>query len=233
MKALLPLAGSLLTAPALAQTGFSIGAEVAAATDRVVVEDPGGRLVEPELPSVYVGVAGRYRFHKYGFAELGVAVKRYDIGIAFSELSGTSTGTVSVQVPLRLGGRIALLRNRLSIEPFIGHSLVWQRQVEGYRTSAVDYPVGNDAITFTAITNYPVSIYSLLEAGLNLDYRLGRSVHVGLRGHLFRGFGKPMVDDIRYSVNGGAEVIARQYGQGSFSAIGVGIRVDLVTTALK
>lgn len=209
----------------LAQSTTYIGAEVAYSADFFHLTDPGGRLSRPDVSAALWGATLRQRLHRHFFFETGLYARAYKVGLAFDGLPSTQgTDRTGYLLPLRIGARLPLFKEAVAICPVTG--LTFGIADEGYDNwseGTHDWQ-GPDPIQYRYAVQHSSQVFSLFQAGLGIDIRLGRKTLLGLSTSYYGGLNKQMTQHIDYTPNNGIASKGTQSSRGGFYSVGIGFR---------
>lgn len=208
-----------------AQHTTHIGADIAFSADILQLRDPGGRLSNPEMSAALWGVSFRHVVKEHLILESGVYTRAYKVGLAFDGGYGSSgTDRTGVLVPFRAGVRLPLWKGRLAICPVGG--LTIGITDEGYENGSEGVHDWQDSepIPYRYTVQHSSQVFSLLQAGLGIDIKLGSKSLLSLSSHYYHGLSKMMTQHIEYTPGNGIPVKSTQHSRGGFYSIGIGYR---------
>jgi hypothetical protein len=216
----------------IAQPKLYFGADVAYAADHYKIEDPAGYINKIPLDGVFYGVNLRLMVDNYSYLETGIYARSHREGIGFrNDIYTTGTGPQSILLPLRFGLSIPLFHEKIRINPVAGYTLGIRNDHE---TIGIDGEFNQpDNISYNIIHDYPTRIYSLIQTGLNIDFRIFHKSFIHLSGNHYAGLQDILVQDISYTVNNGPQNKAKQTYKGSFLSIGIGVSIPLGDAAIN
>lgn len=226
---LLLLALMGLTAPA--QKNTYLGIEGHLNTDRYEIIDEGSLLKNVSPLSAYYGFHIRQDLSPTVFVEAGLLRKNYAEGIGFTTSTGYSSGDAisALLIPVRLGTRINLRKQKLHLVPVIGY-------VRGINT---DYGYGDGGIggfeiygtdTIHHSVHSKLSIrkaYPLLQTGMGLEFIFLRTALVSLSANYYTGFKTLIEQDIEYRHNSSAPYTAKGLSKGEFLSLGLAVKYPI------
>jgi hypothetical protein len=227
-RALLTVTAFLFASLSNAQNTY-LGAEAAATTDFYQLNDKIGRQIKnaPPLSGLW-GFTIRQDIHKKYFIETGVLLKSYFGSIGFKSIGGTSSSEEIrvILIPVRLGTRLNLKKEKLFLVPVVGY--VYGNNVDyGYGDGGSGGSVGKPGgpnYSYAAPAYYRLKNFSLLQAGIGLERKVGKAFLVSFSSYYYHGF-KILIDQpIVYTFNGSTEIPARKESKGNMLSIGVGIK---------
>ncbi|MDB5252150.1 MAG: hypothetical protein JWP27_1319 [Flaviaesturariibacter sp.] len=229
MKTKILLIALFLAGVANAQQGWFLGVEAGYATDRYRFADPGGRLNADPFFSGHYGVVAHKRLPHHFYVEAGIGLKPYLFGISFRDAgASTLSGYRTCQVPLRIGYRLPLVRDRLSLLPVAGYTFSFVVAGDDLFSAEGDAGyTGTDAIHYSYTARFPTKTFSLLQAGIAAEVRLFRTSFLGLSYSYLAGTEKIFVQDISYIVNSGAKQNAQAYTSGGYTSAGISLKIPL------
>ena len=129
-------------------------------------------------------------------------------------------------VPVRLGRRLNLKKEKLFLIPVLGY--VYGNNLDyGYGDGGSGGSVGSPGgpnYSYVAPAYYKLKNFSLIQAGIGLERKIGKALLVSFSSYYYHGF-KTLIDQhIVYTVNGSTEAPARKESKGSFLSFGLGIK---------
>jgi hypothetical protein len=208
-----------------AQSKTYIGVEVAYSKDVFTIVNPEGQLAKPDLNSALWGVNIRHLPLKYLFLEAGVYTRAYKKGIAFTNgTGGSGTDLTGILVPLRVGGRLPLFKEKIAFCPVVGYTQGWVTESQDSWSSGGNLNPGFDKIQYEYNTQYPEQAFSLFQLGIGLDIRLWPKTLLTLSSNYYTGINKIMIQHIEYTVNNGPVIKATSYTKGNFYTVGIGFK---------
>ena len=221
------LAFILALTTATAQKNTYFGVEGAITHDVYEYIDNGSLLKTPALLTGYFGVSIRQDLSPTLFVETGLIRKPYDEGIAFTTSSGYSAGNAinCWLIPLRLGTRINLHRQRLHLVPVIGYSLGINSDY-GYGDGGVGgYEITNqDTVHFSVYSKLSLRrTYPLLQTGLGVEFILFRTLLASLSANYYTGFKNLIEQDISYTHNSTSNT-AKGLSKGEMASFGLSLK---------
>jgi hypothetical protein len=210
---------------AVAQPATYIGVEVAYSADVIGIDNAEGQLAKPDLNSALWGANIRHQPWKYLFLEGGVYTRAYKKGIAFTNGTGSSgTDLTGILVPLRVGGRLPLFKERIAFCAVAGYTQGWVTESQSSWSSGGMQNPGFDKIQYEYDTQYPEQAFSLFQLGMGLDIRLWPKTLLTLSTNYYTGINKIMIQHIEYTVNNGPVIKATSYTKGNFYTVGIGFK---------
>jgi hypothetical protein len=204
------------------QSGFFITAEAGWSDDHYTMDDPGNTFRTPSYAgSGYFGLTVGKILRKYFYVESGIYTRQYSESIQRISADGPSGGSGRrfAQIPFRVGGRWELLKNRIAVRPYGGLVVnITGNYDRGVAWSETTDENGNVTIHYAYRYRYPTNVFSLAQAGMTIECRVGKKVYLGLSSSYNWGFEKMMIQDITYPLNG-AEQKASSFSRGNFNSI--------------
>lgn len=212
----------------LAQNTTHIGAEVAYSADFFKINDPGGRVTHPDVSSAIWGATIRRTFNKHVFLETGVYARAYKLGLAFDHNFGSGgTDRTGVLIPLRVGGRLPLFKGAIALCPVTGISFGITDEGLGGKVDGVRQWEGVERIEYEYTIHYPSQVFSLFQAGMGMDIRLGQKALLSLSTNYYGGISKILVQRIEYTPGNGTATKATQHTNGGFYTVGIGFKYEV------
>ena len=123
-----------------------------------------------------------------------------------------------LQVPLRIRWHFNLYRNKIFLSPLIGIHLAIHRAKEAKSISTYNTKRSSsitDSVFVTETGNYLHKVFPLLEAGLSLEFRIGKLGMLSLSGGYYAGLVKIYQLDIDYHLNNDPSSRVSSYTRGS------------------
>ena len=229
VRSLLTLATTLLFVSFVNAQNTYLGAEAAATLDFYELDDRIGKQLKntPPLSGLW-GFTVRQDIRKKYFVETGILLKSYYESIGFKSFGGTGGGEEirAMLVPVRLGRRLNLKKEKLFLIPVLGY--VYGNNLDyGYGDGGSGGSVGSPSgpnYSYVAPGYYKLKNFSLIQAGIGLERKIGKALLVSFSSYYYHGF-KTLIDQhIVYTVNGSTEAPARKESKGSFLSFGLGIK---------
>ncbi|MCG2615503.1 hypothetical protein LZZ85_14480 [Terrimonas sp. NA20] len=204
------------------QSGFFMSVETGWSDDHYKMDDPGKTFRSPEdAGSGYFGLTVGKMLRRHLYIESGIYTRQYSERIQRIDAEGSSGGAGRrfAQVPFRVGGRFEFLKNRIAIRPYGGLVInVTGKYDRGVSWSESTDENGNVTIHYAYEYRYPTNVFSLAQAGMTVECRVGKRVYLGLSSSYNWGFEKMMIQEILYPLNGG-EQKALSWSKGDFNSI--------------
>jgi len=205
-----------------------IGVDVAYVADKYGFNDPGGRLEQPQLDGALWGVNVRQVLMKYLYLETGVYTRPYKVGIAFRNAGSTGgTDRKAVLLPLRVGARLPLFKEKVIISPVVGYVLALANEGQTPWSYGDLHDLEGNKTHFDYTVQYPTQAFSLLQAGLGFDIPLWPKTLLSINTSYYQGLDKILIQHVTYSVNNGPETTATAYTKGSTYSIGIGFKCQV------
>lgn len=218
----------MISIASLAQNTTHIGAEVAYSADFFKINDPAGRVTQPDINSALWGVTIRRTFKKQVFLETGVYARAYKVGLAFDHDFGSGgTDRTGYLVPLRAGIRLPLLKGALALCPVAGFTFGVTDEGYGGKVDGARQWEGVETIRYEYTVQYPSQVFSLFQAGLGIDMRLGSKTLLNLSTNYYGGISKIMKQHIEYQPGVGMSYKATQHTNGGFYTVGIGFKYEV------
>jgi hypothetical protein len=206
-----------------------LGGEAAVTLDFYELDDRIGKQLKngPPLSGLW-GFTIRQDIHKKYFIETGVLLKSYYGSIGFKSFDGTSSGEEfrAALIPLRLGTKLNLKKEKLFLIPTVGY--VYGNNLDyGYGdggSGGSGKNANRDSYSYTAPAYYKLKNFSLLQAGIGLERKIGKAFLLSFSSSYYHGF-KILIDQpVVYTFNGSTEIPARKESKGSMLSFGVAIK---------
>lgn len=208
-----------------------LGVEVAATHDVYDLVDHGDGLKNIPRISGLWGFTFRQDLNPFLFLEAGFLRKYYNEGIGLKVSSGYSeTNAINAwYIPLRLGYRINVCKEKIVAVPLIGYSICINS----------DYGYGDgggasmeQGLGYTASYNY-ISYYNLtktfplLQTGMGIEFQLLKTALLTVSANYYTGFKKVIALDINYTVNNSPQKTAHAFSKGENFSIGVDLKYPI------
>lgn len=171
-----------------------IGSEFAMTGDIYEIIDPCILITTTPLITGYWGVTLGHEFNNNFTVETGLIRKYYDEGFGYnieSLIIGTSSNAYNTwQIPFRLKSKINLLKNKLFLTTTVGyHFSINTEYGYGGGSGGGELIDGNDTINVFYTVNDSISkTFSLVEAGIGLEFAAFDGLIVSLSSSYFTGF---------------------------------------------
>jgi hypothetical protein len=218
----------LLANTSSAQKNTYIGVEGALNADVYEIVDNGNLLRNTAPLAAYYGLSIRQDLSSSVFVETGLLRKSYMEGIGFKTSSGYSSGDAinAWFIPLRLGTRINLHRQKLHLVPVIGYT-------QGINS---DYGYGNggsggfeiynqDTIHYSMYSKLSLQrLFPLLQTGMGVEFVLFRTLLTSVAASYYTGFKNLMEQDIEYTHNSSSTYTAKGLSKGETLSFGVAFK---------
>lgn len=232
MKKALLLAGILFcfTKSVFSQHKTYFGGGVSVTNDKYDLTDPGGFLkISPLINGTFQATIGQ-QISSIFTIETGFIKKQYSEGFHFKEdYSNGSLGSLtSVQFPIRLKSSLPVVRDKIFLTTMAGYVFALN---SSYYPGGVGYnmygfggqSIGNNSYQTTFGSNYNFRrTFSLVQAGLGMDFLIRKKIMLGLAASHFAGFSQIMQTDITYQqTKGDAPHSAKVTGKGNYWNYGI------------
>lgn len=218
---------TFLLTSAFAQKNTYIGAEGAVNHDVYEIIDNGNLLKKVPLISGYFGFNIRQDLGSAVFVETGLLRKYYNEGIGFKVFRGYAEGNAISGwfIPLRLGTRINVRKQKVHLVPVIGYAL-------GINA---DYGYGDGGIGGFDMNNQDTiyhSVYSklslrrtfpLLQTGMGVEFIFLRTALVSVAANYYTGFKNLIEQDIEYTHNS-TTYTAKGLSKGEIMSLGISVK---------
>lgn len=212
---------------ATAQKGAYIGGEAAVNHDVYEIIDDGTLLKKVPVISGYFGISIRQDLSSTVFVETGLLRKYYYEGVGFknSPAYATSNEISGWFIPLRLGTRINLLKQKVQIVPVVGYTLGINSDYgygDGGSGGAITYR--KDTISYGVNSNLNLRrTFPLLQTGIGIEFFLLRNTLVSIAANYYTGFKNLIEQDIKYTHNS-TNYSAKGLSKGEFLSFGISIK---------
>jgi hypothetical protein len=213
-----------------AQRKTYLGIEGGASHDIYDYVDQGALLKKVPLLSGYFGLTVRQDLSENAFLEGGLLRKYYTEGIGFKTSSGYGSGNAinAWFIPLRLGSRINVARQRIYLTPVIGYILAINSDY-GYGDGASGgFEIDErDTVSYNVFSKLSLRrTFPLLQTGLGVEFLIGRSAQVSFSANYFTGFRNVIEQDIQY-VHNGSSSTAKGLSKGDMLSFILGVRYQI------
>ncbi|MET0463156.1 MAG: hypothetical protein ABW007_08375 [Chitinophagaceae bacterium] len=211
-----------VSSQSFSQSGFFMTVEAGWSDDHYKMDDPGNTFRAPEdAGSGYFGLTVGKMLRKHLYVESGIYTRQYSERIQRIDAEGSSGGAGRrfAQIPFRVGGRWEFFNNRIAVRPYGGLLInITGRYDRGVAWSESTDENGVVTIHYAYEYRYPTNVFSLAQAGMTLECRIGKKVYLGLSSSYNWGFEKMMIQDIVYPLNG-SEQKASSSSRGNYNSI--------------
>jgi hypothetical protein len=189
------------------------------------------RSVRP--PSAIFGFNVRQDLNTTFYVETGLLSKTYERALAFEFEQGhtSSTAFKSLMIPVRIGAKVNLYKEKIQLTPNIGYSFVKNflppfggGRGEGHGT--YNYP-STISTKYSYSSQHHAKSHALFQTGIGIDIKMSRSITLSLSGKHYEGSKKIISQDIKYSVNNQPEQTAHSYSTGDMRTYNIGFRCSL------
>ena len=237
-KAALTIATVIITTLCYAQNKTYIGAEAAVSSDIYDIVDNFSGLKNSPLITGLWGFTIRHELSNHLFLETGLLRKYYNEGISFKISSGyTETNAINAWlVPLRLGTKINLHKDKIHLVPVIGYIYCINSDY-GYGDgsgSGYEYHPNGDSMSYNYKAFYNFNkAFPLLQTCMGLEFKLLQSALINVSVSYYTGFKKVILQDINYSVNNSPVQTATALSKGEMVCLGVGFKYAISDLWLK
>lgn len=178
------------------QKGTYLGFEAALNHDLYEFKDPCNLFSSTLLNSGSWGFTLGQEINKNLVLESGIIVKYYDTGYRFTSDVGefavvvSSSAFTAIQIPLRLQGRVKLIKNKLDLTGTLGYHFAFN---SNYTPGVVGqgegmYGVDGDTIRISTVYKPLDKNFSLFEAGIGLDILSGPNLVISISSSYYLGF---------------------------------------------
>ncbi len=224
------LALAFLLTTASAQKNTYIGGEGAVSHDVYEIIDNGNLLKKVPLLTGYFGFNIRQDLSSTVFVETGLLRKYYDEGIGFKTSPGYSSGNEISGwfIPLRLGTRINLRKQKVHLVPVIGYTLgINSDYGYGDGGSAGSEIYKQDTISYRNYAKLSLRrTFPLLQTGMGVEFILLRTALVSLAANYYTGFTNLIEQDIEYTHNS-TTYTAKGLSKGEIASFGVAVKYPI------
>jgi hypothetical protein len=224
------LALTILVNTTSAQKNTYIGAEGAINIDIYEILD-NGTLLKNILPlSGYFGLNIRQDLSTAVFIETGLLRKYYYEGIGFEITQGYSEGNAinAWLIPLRLGTKINLHKQKVHLIPVIGYSLGINSDY-GYGDGGVGGSeiFRQDTIYFNMYSKLSLRrTFPLLQTGMGIKFVLFRTALASVTANYYTGFKNLIEQEIEYTHNS-TDFTAKGLSKGEVISFGIALKYPL------
>jgi hypothetical protein len=213
-----------------AQSKTYVGIEGGASHDRYDYVDDGALLKKVPLLSGYFGLTVRQHLSENVFLELGLLRKYYSEGIGFKTSGGygSSNAINAWFVPLRLGSRINLAKQKVYLTPLIGYTLAINSDYGYGNGGSAGFEINKrDTVSYNVFSRLSLRrTFPLLETGLGVEFLIRRSALISLYANYFTGFHNVIEQDIQYQHNGSSST-AKGLSKGDMLSFTLGVRYPI------
>ena len=170
----------------------------------------------------------------YFFIETGLIRKYYASGIGFKrpiDISFSGTSIDAWLIPLRLGTRVNLYKEKLYFVPVLGYSFCINTYYGygSYGPSSGSAKTIDHSVSFSYTENTDlVKYFSLIQTGLGFEFILFKTVVLSVSTNYYTGFTKVIeLNDITYTVDDSDSFTGESFSKGEFWSIGVGLKYPI------
>jgi hypothetical protein len=218
---------TFLLPTAFAQKNTYIGGEAAVNHDVYEIIDNGRLLKKVPLITGYFGFNIRQDLSPMVFVETGLLRKYYNEGIGFKVFSGYTDGNAinGWFIPLRLGTRINIRKQRVHLVPVIGYTLGINSDY-GYGDGGFGGHIINsqDTIYYSSYSKLSLRrTFPLLQTGMGVEFIFLRTALVSLAANYYTGFKNLIEQDISYTHNS-TTYTAKGLSKGEIVSFGVAVK---------
>ncbi len=144
-----------------------------------------------------------------------------------------SNAIVAYQIPIRLKGRLNLMKDRLSVVTTIGYTFAinsnYNSGGEGsFFINGGDGSKYNDSTRAHHISTYGLrKTYGLIETGVALEFKLKNSITLYMSANYMTGFGKVVEIDVEYWVNDLPRQTGTVFSNGNYYSVVLGVKYPI------
>ena len=207
-----------------------LGLEAAVTNDMYEITDNGNQLKTVPLVTGLWGFNVRQDVGKNAFLETGVIKKYYDQGFGLNAMQGYgSTNSIEAwMIPLRLGTKINLYKDRIHLVPVVGYSFCINSDYGSNGRGAGGIITSSDSIFYNYTANTGLTkTFSLLQTGINIEFELFKTAIISLSTNYYTGFQKTVLLDINYKINDSPAATGKAFSKGEFWNVGVAVRYPI------
>jgi len=218
-----------MTTHAIGQNKTYFGMEAAMTNDIYEITDNGNNLKSVPLVTGLWGFNLRQDIHNI-FLETGLIRKYYDEGFGFHSMDGygSSNAIDAWIIPLRLGTKINLCKDKIYFVPIIGYSFCINSDYGSYGYGSGSQKSGSDSISYNYSDNVSLTKnFSLLQTGLGFEFKLFKTAILSVSTNYYTGFKKTVQLDINYKTNNSATTTGKAFSKGEFWSFGVGLKYPI------
>ena len=213
-----------------AQSKTYLGIEGGASNDRYDYIDNGVLLKKVPLVSGYFGLTVRQNLNENAFLEFGLLRKYYSEGIGFKTSNGYGSGNAinAWLIPLRLGSRINLAKQRVYLTPVIGYTLAINSDYGHGDGGSAGFEINKrDTVNYNVFSKLNLRrTFPLLQTGLGVEFLIGRSALISFSANYFTGLHNVIEQDIQYMHNGSSST-AKGLSKGDMLSFNLGLRYQI------
>jgi len=215
---------------ASAQKRTYIGAEAAVNHDVFEIIDNGTQLANVPFITGYYGLNIRQEVGSAVFIETGLLRKGYGEGIGFknSQGYGDDNAISAWLIPLRLGTKINIKRNKVHLVPVIGYTFGVNREY-GYGDGGSSGFFRSGTDTFNYAVSSKLSLrrtFPLLQTGIGIECPLFRVALLSIAANYYTGFKNLIEQDITYTHNS-RTYTAKGLGKGETLSFGIAVKLPV------
>ena len=218
---------------AFSQHKTYFGGGVSVTNDKYELHDPDGMLkISPLINGTFQATIGQ-ELSSFFTLETGFIKKQYSEGFHFKDdFSNGSTGSLtSVQFPLRLKARLPVYRDKIFFTTSAGYVFAINKSYYPGLPGGSPYALRGEGTETNGQNSYKVAFgsrynfgktYSLVQAGLGIDFLIRKKIILGLSTSYFAGFNQIMQTDITYQqTTGDVPHAAKISGKGNYWNYGI------------
>jgi hypothetical protein len=189
-----------------AQKNTYIGGEASITDDIYQIGDYGNSLKQVRLITGLWGVNIRQDITGKVFLEIGLLRKYYDEGVGFKTIDGyfESNAIDAWLIPLRLGTRINVKKEKISLVPVLG--IVYGINSDyGYGNGGASGEVtfGSKTVDYSYTSYYDFTKHPLfIQTGLGFECKLFQTVLLSFSANYYTGMKKLIQQNITYTIDG-------------------------------
>ena len=210
-----------------------LGFDFGASSNQSVAVDFGTNLQAIASTSAAWGAHIRQDFKNASFVEAGFLRNNYTPGYYFKSLGNVGTAGLgkdirTMQIPLRLGKRINVYKNKWYLVPVIGYAFGMNLNPNKRFGSLVGTSSNyRDTVSYIADLKGLKHYFSLVQAGLNIECNLNKAM-IFCMAINYNGCFQPIAHtDLIYRINGQPNSTARIVSNGSNLYYGIALKLEL------
>ncbi len=207
------------------QTRTYLGFEASMALDMYELTDEGTELKKTPLGEGHWGINCRQDINTNLFLETGLLRKYYAEGFGFKNISGGSSSNAfdAWLIPIRLGTKIDISKNKLFLIPVIGYLFCINSDFGSSGGGSGSIKTSNDSIAYVYTDNLKSQYYSLLQTGIGCEFSIFKSAIISISTNYFTGFKIVKELDISYTKDHSPTMAGKTYSKGEFWNLSVSL----------
>lgn len=210
-----------------------LGADIGFSNNYSFATDFGNNIKVIPSPNGTWGIHVRQDFKYATFVEVGFLRNNYTPGYYFKSLGNVGTaglgkGIRTLQIPLRLGKRINVYKNKWYLVPVIGYAFGMNLNPNKHFGSLVGTSSNyRDTVNYIADIKGLKQYFSLIQSGLNIECNLNKGMIFCMSVN-YNGCFQPIAQtDLIYHSNRQPNSTARIVSKGSNLYYGIALKLDL------